>query len=184
LRSVLLAVTIAVAIAACGGGTATSTGSPTPNLVTKNYVALVHNYWIQYKTAEGDLDHIDGTSVAPFSSQDAARVCFGLASPTATQDLSLVIPTTCGRVAAAMVAVHEKFLGDLGSTPAPPKFAGDDKAFRTQLPKAIADIRAMIAVSASGDKQSVVEATAAYVSAMIPIVTDALNEVDPGVIHN
>jgi hypothetical protein len=30
--------------------------SPFADLITPNYVALVHSYWIQYKTAEGDLD--------------------------------------------------------------------------------------------------------------------------------
>jgi hypothetical protein len=42
----------------------------------------------------------------------------------------------------------------------------------------------MISASASGNKQSVVDATASYVSAMIPIVTDALNSVDPLVVHD
>jgi hypothetical protein len=56
-------------------------------------------------------------------------------------DISLVDPKTCGTLAAAMVAVHEKFLNDLNTTPAPHKFAADDQAFKTQLPKAIVDVR-------------------------------------------
>jgi hypothetical protein len=162
----------------------TIAASPSPDLVTKNYVALVHNYWIQYKTAEGDLDHISGTSNAPFGTQDAAQACFGLASPTLPQDVALVNPQTCGKLSMAMVAVHEKFLSDLNATPVPPQFAAADHAFRTQLPKAIADVNAMISASATGSKQDVLDATAAYVSTMIPIVTDALNLVDPEVLHN
>jgi hypothetical protein len=84
---------------------------------------------------EGDLDHISGTSNAPFGSQDAAQACFGLASPTLPQDVALVNPQTCGKLSMAMVAVHEKFLSDLNATPAPPKFAAADHAFRTQLAK-------------------------------------------------
>jgi hypothetical protein len=142
------------------------------------------NYWIQYQTAEGDLDHIDGTSDAPYTSQDAGRACAGQTSPHGAQDTSLVDPKMCGTLGAAMVAVHEKFLGDLTTTPAPRKFAADDQAFKTQLPKAIVDIKAMIAASRTGNKQSVADATASYVIAMIPVVTEALNEVDPSVIHN
>jgi hypothetical protein len=83
-----------------------------------------------------------------------------------------------------MVAVHEKFLSDLNKTPAPRKFAADDQAFKTQLPKAIVDVKAMIAASATGNKQPVADATASYGSAMFPVVTEALNEVDPSVVHN
>ena len=158
--------------------------SPSPDLATKNYVALVHNYWIEYKTAEGDLDHISGTNNDPFGTQDAARACFGLLSPLEAQDVQEVDPSTCGRLATAMVAVHEKFLGDLNATPAPPKFAAADQALRSQLPKAIVDIQAMISASATGDKLAVVDEPPAYVSAMMPIVTDALNLVDPAVLHN
>ena len=183
-----------VGLASCGGGGPSSTGSaaqqksqlstPSPDLVTTNYIALVHNYWIQYKTAEGDLNHISGTSTAPFGDQDAARACFGLASPTVPQDVNLVDPPTCARLSTAMVAVHRKFLSDLNMTPAPPRFGREDQAFKTQLPKAIADMQAMIAASATSNKQDVVDATASYVSAMIPVVTEALNSVDPSVVHN
>jgi len=182
-----------VGLAACGGGSPSSSGSaaekspsrsPSADVVTTTYVALIHNYWIQYKTAEGDLDHISGTSSAPFGNQDAARVCFGLASPTAAQDLNLVDPPSCAKLSAAMLTTHQKFLSDLNRTQAPPRFAAEDEALRTQLPKVIVDMQAMISASASGNKQSVVNATATYVSAMIPIVTDALNSVDPSVIHN
>jgi hypothetical protein len=184
-----LAIGIVVMTVGCGGQRPSSTaglasGSPSPDLVTTNYVALVHNYWIQYKSAEGDLDHVDGTSDTPYRSQDAGRACFGFLSPRGAQDISLVDPKTCGTLAAAIVAVHEKFVSDLSTTPAPHKFAAEDQAFKTQLPKAIVDVKAMIAASATGDKQSVADATASYVSAMIPVVTDALNGVDPSVVHN
>jgi hypothetical protein len=159
--------------------------SPSPDLVTKNYVALVHNYWIAYKTAEGDLDNIAGTSNAMYGSQDAGRVCAGQTYPTDSQgDVALVNPQVCARVSAAMVTVHEKFLSDLNTTPAPPQFSAEDQAFRAQLPKAIGDVKAMISASAAGDKQAVLDATTAYVSDMIPAVTSALNLVDPSVLHN
>lgn len=147
-------------------------------------MALIHNYWIAYKTAEGDLDHISGTASVPFGTQDAARACFGLPSPRLPQDLGLVDPPTCGKLSAAMLAVHDKFLSDLNATPAPSKFAADDQAFRSQLPKAIAAMKLMISASATGSKQAVVDATGLYVQVMLPTVTDALDHVDPSFVHN
>ncbi len=158
--------------------------SPTPDSLARNYVALVHNYWIQYKTAEGDLDHISGTNTGPFGDGDAARACFGLQSPSLPQDVKLVDPPTCGRLSVAMLAAHEKFLRDLESTPAPVKFAADDRAFRSQLPKAVADVKAMIFASSTGSKDAVLNATKAYVGDMIPVVTSTLDDVDPSVVHN
>jgi len=58
------------------------------------------------------------------------------------------------------------------------------QALRSQLPKAIVDMQAMISASATGDKLAVVDEPPACVSAMMPIVTDALNLVDPAVLHN
>ena len=131
--------------------------SPTPDAVTTKYVALVHNYWDQYVIARSD----------------GAQVC-----------LRNVDPAKCGVRAAAILAVHQKFLSDLDTTPPPPKFVADDQAIRLQLPKAIVDVKAMISASATGDKQAVYTETTAYVADMIPIVTDALDHVDPSVTHD
>jgi hypothetical protein len=171
--------------AACGGSpTQAVVASPTPDSATRAYVALVHSYWMEYKTAEGDLVDVSGTYSGPFSSQDAARACFGLPSTTMPQDIGLVDPQICGQLSAAMLAVHEKFLSDLNSTPAPQKFAADDQVFRSQLPQAIAFMNTMISAAATGSKQSVFDATALYVQAMVPKVTDALDHVDPSLLHN
>jgi hypothetical protein len=83
-----------------------------------------------------------------------------------------------------MVAAHRKFLSDLDTTRPPPKFATDDQTFRSQLPKAIADLEAMISAANTGSKDSGLQATAAYVNDMIPTVTDSLDGVDPSVVHN
>jgi hypothetical protein len=42
----------------------------------------------------------------------------------------------------------------------------------------------MISVAASGSKDAVLQASTTYVDDMIPIVTDALDNVDPSVVHN
>jgi len=82
-----------------------------------------------------------------------------------------------------MLAVHRKFLSDLDTTWLPPEFTADDQAFRSQLPKAIADVSAMISAASTGSKEAVLQATTAYVNDMIPTVTDALDHVDPSVVH-
>jgi hypothetical protein len=138
--------------------------SPTPDSTTRAYVALISNYWSDYKTAEGN----------------GAQVCFGGFS----NDVQLVNPPTCRIRTVAMLAVHQKFLSDLDSTPPPPKFAADDRAFRSQLPKVIDDIRAIILAADTGSKDAVFQATTAYVDDMIPVVTNALDDVDPSVVHN
>src|ERR1700687_3974364 len=158
--------------------------SATPDQDTVNYVALVHNYWIQYKSAEGDLDHISGVSAGPFGDGDAAKACFGLPSPRLPRDIELVNPPTCGRLSAAVLAGHENFRRDLESTPAPAKFAADGRLFRSELPKAIADLEAMISAASTGSKEAVAQATLAYVQDMMPTVTGALNDVDPSFVHN
>ncbi len=185
-RQALLLLFALVVLAACGGSAASSnpTPTPTPDSLTLRYIALVHKYWIAYKTAEGDLDHLSGTSYAPFGADDLPRVCFGYPSPRMPRDLGVVDPAKCGRLSTAIVVVHEQFLSDLGATPAPVKFASDDQVFRNQLPKAIADVKSMISASSSGSKEAVVQATTSYVHDMIPAVTDALDDVDPSFVHN
>lgn len=68
-------------------------------------------------------------------------------------------------------------------TPPPLKFAADDQTFRTQLPKTISDLKALIAAAETGNKSAVLEAATAYNNDMFPTVTDALNDVDPSVSH-
>jgi hypothetical protein len=166
---------------ACGrSSTPAVITSPTTDSVTRNYVTLVHDYWIQYMTAEADPI---GNVAGQFSTADAARACFGLLDPS-TQDVRYVDPLTCRVRSVAMVAVHGKFLSDLDTTRPPPKFATDDQIFRSQLPKAIADLKAMISATNTGSKDAVLQATTAYVNDMMPTVTDALDDVDPSVVHN
>jgi len=75
-------------------------------------------------------------------------------------------------------------LSNLDSTPAPPKFAADDQVLRSQLAKAIADLKAMIAAAADANREAVIQYTTAYVNDMVPRVLVALDEVDPSVVHD
>ena len=162
-RRLLVGVLTATSLLTGCGNTATGTAtsspvrSPTPDAVTTKNVALVHTYWDQYLSARAD----------------GGNVC-----------LQNVDPAKCGVRAAAILAVHQKFLSDLDTTSPPHQFAADDQVFRLQLPKAIADVKAMISASAGGDKQAVFSATTAYVADMIPAVTGALDHVDPAVTHD
>ena len=180
LSSVLGALLLIYSTACGSSSTQGVIASPTADSVTRSYVALVHNYWIQYKTAEADPI---GKVAGEFSPADAARACFGLLDPS-TQDVRYVDPLTCRVRSVAMAAVHEKFLSDLNSTRPPPKFATDDRTFQSQLPKAIADLKAVISATDTGSKDAVLQATTAYVNDMMPTVTDALDDVDPSVVHN
>jgi len=145
--------------------------SPTPDALTLTYVALVHSYWLQYKAAES----------SGAGSRPAQFVCFGGPGSANPQ---FIDPSKCQERAVAILAVHQKFLSDLDSTPPPQRFASDDRAFRNQLPKAIADVKGMISAAGTGSKDAVLQATQVYVDDMIPTVTDALDDVDPSVLHN
>ena len=170
LRGVLgLASVVTVLLVGCSSAsgsppTPTVATTPTPDAITRNYVALVNNFWLQYRAAE----------------VDAATTCFG--GPN--QELQFVDPLTCRVRVVAMLPVIQKFLGDLDATPLPPRFAVDDQALRSQLPKAIADLKALVSVAKTGNKGAVLQATATYVDAMIPTVTKALDDIDPSVVHN
>jgi len=161
----LVGCVLLVGCSAAPGGSATGSvlASPTPDSVTRNYVDLVYTYWHQYKAAEAN----------------AGVVCFG----GGANELRLVNPSACRGRAVSMVAEHEKFLSDLNGTLPPPKFARDDRIFRSQLPEAIADVKAMISAADTGSQDAVLVATIAYVNDMIPTVTDALDDVDPSVAH-
>jgi hypothetical protein len=162
--SMLGALMLGCSSASGGSPKQAAVGSPTPDSATRAYVALLSNYWSDYKTAEGN----------------GPQVCFGGFS----NDVQLVNPLICRTRVVAMLAVHQKFLNDLDSTPPPPKFAADDRAFRSQLPKAIDDMKAIILAADTGSKDAVLQATTAYVDDMIPVVTNALDDVDPSVVHN
>jgi hypothetical protein len=144
--------------------------SPTPDPVTQRYVALAHSYWIQYKTAEGDIPRF-------------VKACWGASSEVSPRDPAVVDPPLCQEIAAAILTPHKQFLSSLDSTPAPAKFANDDQVLRTQLPKAIADVTAMEAAARAGDRASVIQYMTAYVDDMVPPVLTALDEVDPSVVH-
>lgn len=147
----------------CGGTSTQAVTSPTADAATR-YVALVHNYWIQYKKAEGDIPGL-------------IRVCGYYSS------LSDVQPSVCRTRIAAILPPHEKFLSALDTTPTPPQFAADDQAFRTQLPIAISHLKATMAAADTGNAQQVSDEVEAYVEAMIPLFPH-LDHVDPTIAHN
>jgi hypothetical protein len=135
--------------------------SPTADSATR-YVALVHNYWAQYKKAEGDIPSF-------------ADEC-GYYS-------SNVQPAACRPRIAAILPVHENFLAALNATPAPPQFGADDQAFRTQLPTAIAHLRATIVAADARNVQMVSAEFEAYVEVMSHIFSN-LDHVDPSITHD
>jgi hypothetical protein len=172
----LLVILVAVLAGCSNASTAaptSSAASPTPDLVAQRYVALVHAFWIGELTAD----------VAVGRSNLAAKVCLGTDPPGAPPDVQVVDPATCRERAVAILANHQKFLSDLDATPAPAKFAGDDRVFRAQLPRTITDLKALISAADSGSKSAVLAAATTYNNDMYPLVTDALNDVDPSVRH-
>ena len=121
-------------LAGCGNTTGhgaapspSAVSSPKPDAATEKYLALIRNYWTAILTAD---ELANGTS--------DAIVCLGNASATAQTNLQLIDPTLCRELAVGTLAVQQKFLRDLDTTPAPPRFATDDTAFRNHIPKAIA----------------------------------------------
>jgi hypothetical protein len=175
--SILGALFVAGSVA-CGGSpsgqsaVASPSSSPTPDAATQRYVALIRSYW----TGIQDADVVNGINVS-------ARVCLGEATPSSPISFALVDPVACKERALAILAVQQKFLSDLGATPAPPRFAADDQAIRAQIPKAIAAVNALISACASGSKEAVLTAGGAYVDEMVPTVTTALDDIDPTVVH-
>jgi hypothetical protein len=156
-------------LAGCGGSGPSgqsAASSPSPDQITQRYVALAHSYWIAYKSAEGDIPTF-------------VRVCWG----GDTQNPATVDPVACRGIAEAILLPHEAFVRNLDSTPAPAKFAHDDTILRTQLPMAISALKAMAAAASAGDRVSVIQYMTNYVNDMVPSVLDALNEVDPTVLH-
>ena len=174
MTSILCALLVGCATACGSSPTAAVAASPTADSVTRNFVALVHDYWIQIQNAD---QVSNGSNVA-------ALVCLGKTSRDAISKLTLIDASRCRERAVAILAVQKKFLGDLDTTPPPAKFAAEQQTFRSQIPKAIADVNAMTSAADSGSKDAVLQATTVYVNDMIPTVTDALDTVDPSVVHN
>jgi len=76
-----------------------------------------------------------------------------------------------------MIAVWERFLKDLSSAPIAPKFMADVAIVRSQLPKGIDDLRAMVAAATAGDRSAMQKAAERYVGDMVPTVTDPLGDI-------
>ncbi len=148
-------VCIALSAAACGSphsssqASPTVTNSPTPDAVTQAYIDLVRKYHDRYVTARGD----------------GYQYCV----------VELDAPN-CQARGVAMITVWDSFLNDLDSTPVPPKFAADVKIIHNQLPKGIADLKAMVEAAAAGDKTAMLRAADTYISDMVPAVTHALGD--------
>ena len=159
--AVLLFATMLGSSSACGGPSTPAATAPAAVAATR-YVALVHNYWIQYKKAEGDIP----------SFADECGYYTVKAQPSA-----------CRPRVAAILPTHERFLGDLNTTPAPPQFAADDHAFRTQLPMAIAHLKATMAAAGARNAQTMSAEIEAYVEAMSHIFSN-LDHVDPSISHD
>src|SRR4029077_572782 len=135
----------------------------------RNYVNLVRSFW-------SDIQAADEVSIGNV----AARTCLG----GAATNMQLIDPPVCRDRALALLAVQQKFLSALYGTPAPPRFAADDQAFRSQIPKTIADLRALISAADTGSRDAVLEATTTYLHDMIPTVTGAMDHVDRSVVHD
>ena len=159
--AVILFVAMLGSSSACGGPSTPAATTPAADVATR-YVALVHNYWIQSKKAEGDIPSF------------ADECCYYSVK---------VQPSACRPRVAAILPIHEKFLGDLNTTPAPPQFAADDQAFRTQLPMAIAHLKATMAAAGAGNAQTMSAEIEAYVEAMSHIFSN-LDHVDPSITHD
>jgi len=76
-----------------------------------------------------------------------------------------------------MIAVWERFLKDLNATSVAPKFKADVAIIRSQLPKGIDDLRAMVAAAAAGDKSAMQKAAENYIGDLVPTVTDPLGDI-------
>jgi hypothetical protein len=137
----------ALATAACGASSETSGVTTSPS--SDGLVALTHSYHDEYVAARGDGY---GYCVVELDTQN------------------------CHDRGVAMIAVWQRFLKDLNATPVAPEFKVDVATIRAQLPKGIADLGAMVAAAAAGDKSAMQNAAENYISDMVPTVTDALGD--------
>jgi len=153
-------------LAACGGGSnqnsAVVSQSPSSDQVTMRYLDLVRGFWSDYLDAENK-----GTEAS------APVACI--------QEVDMKV---CADRVKEMIPVLQKFLTDLGSTPAPVKFATDDANFRHELPIAIADLNLVLSAAIAKDKATFSAKVDTYIRDMIPAVTGSLDDVDPTVTHN
>lgn len=161
---------------ACGSWSVSgqrSAASATPDEATRAYVALIRAYW-------GDLHVADVTSDG---SDVDAKACLGQTSSTSPSDVHMVEPQICRAFAVATLAASEKFLAMLDTVHAPAKFASDDRVFRTDVTKAISDLKTLVAACDGPNRQAIIDTMWAYARDMIPDVTNALDDVDPSVTH-
>jgi len=163
---------------ACGSSStpaaATShAAAPTSDAVTQTYVALVKGYWDGIVAADGVSGNFNEASLA----------CLGTINGSAPPRVDLVEPANCRPHAIALLAVHDKFLGDLKGAIAPEQFGDDDKIFRSQVPRAVVAMKALILATATGKKQAVFDASQAYVDIMLGSVVGAMDDVDPATRH-
>lgn len=148
-----VALVTALCLSACGSLASSTSGggaAPSPDPKSAAYVALVKSVYRSYNAARGD----------------AYDEC-----------VVTVDPPSCGQRGAAMAAVWHEFLKDLDATPAPARFADDDRTIRANLPKGIADLETMVAAAQRNDSAGVVHAANDYIGDMQPNVTDALGDV-------
>lgn len=150
----LLTAVVAVALVACGSGSAKESaaktaGSPSPDPAVLAYVALAKTTHDNYVAARGN----------------AYNYC-----------VVHVDPPNCHGRGVAMIAVWQGFLSDLDSLPAAPQFTTDRSTIDAQLPKAINDLKDMVAAAQKGDSATVLAAANAYISDMVPTVTQALGD--------
>jgi len=137
----------ALANAACGASSETSGATTSPS--PDRLVTLAHSYHDEYVVARGE----------------------GYGYCVVELD-----PQNCHDRGVAMIAVWERFLKDLNTTPVAPKFKTDVAIIRSQLPKGIDDLRAMVAAAAVGDKTAMQNAAEKYIADMVPTVTDSLGD--------
>src|ERR1700676_5428700 len=83
--STLCAVVVSCSSASTSSSPRLAAASPTIDTVARNYVALVHNFWIQEQAADG----------ASNGSNAAARVCLGKQPPDAPSNVQLIDPPMC-----------------------------------------------------------------------------------------
>jgi hypothetical protein len=153
-------IVVALILCACGGSAPTShvtSPSPTSDTVTRAYVLLVHQYWVDLVAADGN----------------APTVCYH----------GPINPAQCKARAEAQLAVQQKFLTDLQATQAPRQFTQPNAILLQNVPLAIDGLKAMIAASSSGDRAAVVEATTTYIGVMRATIEGALDQIDPAVSH-
>jgi hypothetical protein len=161
---------------ACGSSSVSgqrSAASPTSDEATQAYVALIRAYWGDLHIADVTMDGADVD----------AKACLGEMSPTSPSDVHVVQPQICLAYAMATLAANQKFLAGLDTVQAPAKFAADDRVFRTDIPKAISDLKTLVAACDGPNRQPIIDAMWTFAKDMIPEVTNALDDVDPSVTH-